>query len=200
MVTGCAAFQGSSSSSICHAILHDEPIAPRRLNPAVPAALERIILEALQKDRELRYQRASDMRADVERLQHRAVRQRQYSVAAAVVLLLAFVGGIALWRSPGARDMFANVRVRQLTHNSSEGSVGSGAISPDGRHVAYTDARGIHVQTVETDEMRTIPESGNLPDATRWDLEPGWLPDGSASSPIYSRATTSHARARGWSG
>jgi tetratricopeptide (TPR) repeat protein len=68
MVTGRRAFAGDSPGTIFDAILHKAPTSPVRLNPECPAELERIINKALEKSRELRYQSASDMRADLQRL------------------------------------------------------------------------------------------------------------------------------------
>ncbi len=177
MTTGCAAFHGRSSASIRHAILNDQPVPPRSLNPKVPAALERIILKALQKNREQRYQRASEIRADIERLQHGARRRHRLRVSVVALLVILAAGIAPYYFFREADDVFANVRVRQLTHNASEDSVRSGAISPDGQYLAYTDARGIHVQAVETGEVRTIPASASLPNDSTWDLTPGWMPD-----------------------
>ncbi len=68
MVTGIPAFSKASSVATFDAVLHAAPAAAVRLNPSVPAELERIIERALDKDRELRYQTASEMRAELRRL------------------------------------------------------------------------------------------------------------------------------------
>jgi len=68
MSTGALPFHGNSSAEICEAIMNRAPVVPVRLNPDLPAELERIINHALEKDRELRYQHASEMRAELQRL------------------------------------------------------------------------------------------------------------------------------------
>src|SRR5216684_1720991 len=68
MATGAVPFRGDSTAIIFDSILNRAPAAPARLNPDLPLELERIINRALEKDRELRYQHASEMRAELQRL------------------------------------------------------------------------------------------------------------------------------------
>jgi eukaryotic-like serine/threonine-protein kinase len=67
MATGKAPFDGASAGEICGAILHQEPVSPSQINAKVAPALEAVILKALEKDSTLRYQHATDIRADLQR-------------------------------------------------------------------------------------------------------------------------------------
>ncbi len=93
MATGRQAFSGTTTAAMHDAILNRAPISPVRLNPELSAELERIISKALEKDREVRYQHASDVRADLKRLKRDTDSGR---VAASVGAPLAGAAGRAL--------------------------------------------------------------------------------------------------------
>ncbi len=88
MATGQRTFDGSTSAVIFDGILNREPRAPIELNANVPASLERIIARALEKNRQLRYQTAADMRADLQR----AKRERDSGSAVWSTIPLSGVG------------------------------------------------------------------------------------------------------------
>jgi serine/threonine protein kinase/Tol biopolymer transport system component len=104
MATGRQAFTGNTSGVIFVGILEREPVAPTRVNPDVPPKLEEIISKALEKDPKLRYQHASDLRSDLQRLKRDTDTGKSGSVRAAAVaasVASASATGIA---SPAAHE------------------------------------------------------------------------------------------------
>jgi serine/threonine protein kinase/tetratricopeptide (TPR) repeat protein len=136
MATGTLPFRGESSAVIFKAILDGTPTSAVRLNPEVPADLERIIHKALEKDRDLRYQHASEMRADLKRLNREtesgksvavspAARPRtsahKVGIAAIVVMLIALaVAGIWHWRAKAATPQITSIAVLPFVNATSD--------------------------------------------------------------------------------
>ena len=190
MATGKPAFTGATTAIVHEAILSQAPPSASTANVKIPEDLDRIIAKALEKDRDLRYQHAADLRADLRRLQRdsgsggyaplpapTARKARRYSrilfrglLVAAVLLSL----GVA-WFASRRFAARGTLTARQLTHNTPENRALFGDISPDGRYLAYTDTKGLHLSVIDTGAIHDIP----LPEELQtqiWFVR--WFPDG----------------------
>jgi len=155
MATGTLPFTGQSSGLIFNAILQREPVSAGRINHEVPAKLEEIIKKCLEKDRNLRYQHASDIRADLQRLKRDTESQKLVTRDASLpsaqnkrslwfaVASLAVFAAIAIayliWHRPrsNGQPVSSQFQKMELIKITDSGKAGSPAISPDGRYVAY---------------------------------------------------------------
>ena len=156
MATGRPTFRGATSGELINAILRETPVKPSALNPKVPRGLERIILKALDKDRNARYQSAQELLNDLGEFQRAKRRHAAWTTRLALsgaVLALAAAVGIAIIHSRGFNSDAPNILQRQLTSNPVNDSVYVGALSDDGKKLAYTDLKGIHVRLIDTGEV-----------------------------------------------
>ncbi|MDX6458517.1 MAG: eukaryotic-like serine/threonine-protein kinase [Acidobacteriaceae bacterium] len=181
MTTGRPAFDGNTSAVIFESILNRNPVPPHQLNPDLPPQFERILDRSLEKDRDLRYQSAAEMRAEMKILKRTLDSQRTataqststsgstaappailpraakggglwpYAIAAAAAVLLA---GLALgWFLHAANSRTQLPVYRQLTFR--RGTVRSARFTPNGQSVVY----GAAWEGKPTELFITSPES-----------------------------------------
>jgi len=106
MATGDLPFHGESSAVICEAIMNRAPVAVVRLNHDVPPKLEDIINKALEKDRNLRYQHASEIRADLQRLK-RDTETGRFAAASSGAVAVAQEGNSSVAQPPSPASVFS---------------------------------------------------------------------------------------------
>jgi serine/threonine protein kinase len=182
MATGRKPFDRNSVALVFRAILEESPTPPKALNPAIPSRLEEIIAKALERDRDVRYQTASDLKIDLKRLrraeestharvsatvtgapatekEHESFLKRRWPhlAGATALLILAAFAIQNGWRMPGEDPSLPAATTRQITFNSTEEPVFLASLSPDGRYLAFGDSGGIHLRQVDTGETHLLP-------------------------------------------
>jgi len=181
MATRQRAFPGDTAAVLHHAILNQLPACPLDLNTQIPAMLGNIINKAIQKERAARYQTASAIRADLEDLQKQFARKhlsrpRAWKLGIVAMIFMASFF-LLLTRKPKTFSVTPEIKLRQLTTNSSENPVIAGAISPDGKYLAYRDTKGLHIKLIDTGETRSVPQPEALKgQSMKWEVGP-WFPD-----------------------
>jgi len=206
MATGRIAFSGTTTAVIFYAILAETPTPPLRLNPELAPKLEEIISKALEKDRDLRYQHASDMRTDLKRLKRDTDSARSAASAAglgslhqptegAIItprrtgpksrwLVLAFCASVALLLIGAGWILLNRYRDQHLPTPRVVPFTGlSGfefypAFSPDGNQLAFASSAGPGDATHIYVKLIGAGTPLRLTNSTRDDFAPVWSPDG----------------------
>jgi serine/threonine protein kinase len=175
MATGERAFTGNTVVAIHDAILHQAPRPARHLNSRTSVTLQTIIAKCLEKDREQRYQRVSELRAELQRLAPRSKVSRWLWAAALAFLALAI---LAIWVASRRPKPVPELKLTQLTSNFNENPIRAGAISPDNKYLAYADLEGLHLRDLRTGETRKLSSPPGYGGGRFNDVD--WWPDGSA--------------------
>jgi len=167
MATGKRPFVQSQPALLINAILNQSPELPSKVNPAVPAALEKVILRALARDRAARYQTASDLGADLERPSAAvavapAKRSMTAIVAVAVVVLaLAAVALTFVWkmRNAASKATATSVQVPSVTQRRSIAVLGFKNLSgnPEKSWLSVALSEMLTTELSQGDQLRTIP-------------------------------------------
>jgi Tol biopolymer transport system component/predicted Ser/Thr protein kinase len=160
MATGQLPFRGDTSATIFESILNRAPVPPVRLNPSVPTEIERIIGKALEKDRNLRYQYASEIRADLRRLKRdtdsgeaaattaqatppapSVIGRWRTWIVVSIISLLVLALAIVWLRIPAPPPRVA--MSTRLTHDGRPKNIG-GTIVTDGARVYFSEFEADH--------------------------------------------------------
>jgi serine/threonine protein kinase len=157
MATGLRPFRGDTSAASFNSLLNKDPVSALRLNPDLSPDLERIIQKSLEKDRDVRYQSAAELRADLKRLKRdtssgktiaalqvspKSLLHSRWLWLAATALAIALLAAFILMRrpTPAVPNPLSNAQFTRLT--DLEGVETNPAISPDGKYVAFVSDRG----------------------------------------------------------
>jgi serine/threonine protein kinase len=164
MCTGTLPFRGDSTGMMFESILNRAPVPPVRMNPDIPSKLEEVIHKALEKDRELRYQSAAELGADLKRIKRDSTSPPLLAVATtkpptpviaahtplrrlliASLMAVALVAPAALWWYRNRHIKNASESELEIQALTDRGDVSRAAASPDGSYVAYSsESNGVY--------------------------------------------------------
>ncbi len=204
MATGRQPFAGGSDAEAITAILRDRPVPPSRLNPQLPSRLEEIIHKALEKDRDLRYQHAADIRTDLKRLRRDTDSGRSAVTAAGLASVQEATEGATIAPRSGAKSrwlifalcasallliaagwIFLNRHRDQhlpmpsiVPFTGLSGEEDYAAFSPDGNQLAFNWRGGSGEVTHIYVKLIGAGTPLRLTNGTQSDLTPVWSPDG----------------------
>jgi Tol biopolymer transport system component len=200
MATGARPFNGNTTAAMFDAILHKAPVSPLRLNPELPQELERIINKALEKDGDIRYQHASDLRADLKRLKRdmdsgraaaapyepqppTAAADRRFrwrwviALAATAVVAMGF-GVASLYWFGRSRSAAPEPTLMAVPLTTYLGRQMAPSFSPDGTQVAFSwngeneGNSNIYVKLIGSEPPLRLTNN------PAGDYSPAWSPDG----------------------
>jgi len=176
MLTGRQPFEATTPELALEAILRKQPAAPSRLNPRLSADWDGIVLKAMEKDRELRYEHAAAIRADLGRLRHKQGRRtafRRALVLGAPGVLAAVLAGYLL--RTGGDAPLRDLAFTQVTDRAGQELYPS--LSPDGASLAYA-GRASGNWDVCLQRLGDKTPVNLTPDSPADDTQPAFSPDG----------------------
>src|SRR5215470_3658702 len=189
MATGKVPFEGTTAATIFDAILNQDPPSPLELNPSLAPKLDEVIRTAFEKDRDLRYQSAAEMRSELKRLKRDTSSGRvpvtsrttaalpkvsgaKRAITAIVVALavVAVAAAASVWLNRRPRGF--NLQSMKISQITTTGNAGAAALSPDGRYIVYVlrdgaqeslwvqqMATGSNVQVLAPDQVHFVAAS-----------------------------------------